>query len=324
MDQTTNPETILDIASAFMSSKLLFAASQFGLFEKIGTAGKTLEDLSAEMKLSKRRLRILADAMVALGFLTKKNDRYENSEEALSFLSGSESEGLRPFLLFWDQISYQKWTKVQEAFRGESIFGEFRFTEEEQHIFSAGIESITNSIARILPEVYDFSGHHAVLDLGGGTGTYLKSIVEQCPHLKATLCELPQVAGIAQKQLASHGEKIQVLACDLQKDPIPEGHDVVLMANVMHIFSPERNRKLLSSVRKRVPGNTKLLLIDFWTDATHTKPLVSALLAAEFLIASGQGDAYSVEEVSGWLSETGWTFLSHQTLSGPFSLIVAS
>src|SRR5262245_63930327 len=51
--------------------------------------------------------------------LKKEHDVYHNTEETLAFLSGSESEGLRPFLFFWDQISYLKWTKVQEAFRSE-------------------------------------------------------------------------------------------------------------------------------------------------------------------------------------------------------------
>jgi len=307
-----------------MRSKLLFAASQFGLFEKIGTNGKSLADLSSETKLSVKRLRILADAMVALELLKKENDLYKNSEEALEFLNCAETDGLRPFLLFWDQISYLKWMKVQEAFRGGSLFGEFRFIETEQRIFSEGIESITRSVAAILPQVYDFTNHSAVLDLAGGTGTYLQAIIDRYPQIHATLCELPQVAAIARTKLANYAGKVTVLDCDLHRDPIPRHHDVILIANMLHIYSPERNRKLLSVLRKGALKNSKLLLIDFWTDATHTKPVLSALLAAEFLIASGQGDAYSVDDVRRWLSDTGWTFIDHRELFGPFSLITAS
>src|SRR5262249_1889594 len=156
--------------------------------------------------------------------------------------------------------------------------------EQQQQIFSAGIESLTKSIATILPQVYDFAPHRALLDLGGGTGSYVQVIINRFPHLKATLCELPPGAYIARKKMAAHGEKISVIECDLQKDSIPNDHDVVLIANVLHIFSAERNRKLLAAIRNETPNDAKLLLIDFWTDATHTKPLVSALLAAEFLI----------------------------------------
>jgi hypothetical protein len=241
-----NPNTILNIASAFMRSKLLFAASRFGLFEKIGSTGKNLDELAIETKLSVKRLRILADAMVALELLEKENDLYKNSKESLAFLSCPETEGLRPFLFFWDQISYSKWMKVQEAFRGESLFGEFRFNEAEQLIFSEGIESITRSVSAILPQIYNFTNHTAVLDLGGGTGTYLQAIIERYPHMNATLCELPKVAAIARTRLAPYRDKIAVLDCDIQRDQIPGQHDVILIANMLHIYSPERNRKLLT------------------------------------------------------------------------------
>ena len=302
----------------------MFAASNFGLFEKLGSHRKTLEELSSELKLPERSLRILADSMVALGLLKKEDNRYFNTEESSLFLSGSESDGLRPFLKFWDRVSYKKWTTIQQTVSGKTLFGEYRLTPEEQQIFSEGIESITNSVAQLLPEVFDFSAHNALLDLGGGTGSYLIPILNKYSRMNITLCELPQVARIARKKLTSFGDHLRILDCDIQKDSIPEGHDVVLIANVMHIFSPERNCKLLSAIRKKTPDQAKLLLIDFWTDSTHTKPVLSALLAAEFLNWSGQGDTYSVEEVSDWLSQTGWKFMDHRELYGPFSLIVAS
>ena len=37
------------------------------------------------------------------------------------------------------------------------------------------------------------------------------------------------------------------------KDPIPAGHDVVLIANVMHLLSAERNLVLLRLTRQCVP-----------------------------------------------------------------------
>src|SRR5258708_3355382 len=44
----------------------------------------------------------------------------------------------------------------------------------------------------------------------------------------------------------------------------------------------------------------RLLLVDFWTNPTHTQPLAAALLAGEFLMIAGDGDAYSEHEAPGW------------------------
>jgi len=62
---------------------------------------------------------------------------------------------------------------------------------------------------------------------------------------------------------------------------------VVLIANVMHLLSAERNLMFLRLTRQCVPDGGRLLLADFWTDATHTQPAFAALIAGEFLVGTG-------------------------------------
>src|SRR3712207_8324197 len=96
-----------------------------------------------------------------------------------------------------------------------------------------------------------------------------------------------------------------------------------LIANVVHLFSAERNRALLRRTRQYVPDGARLLLVDFWTDATHTQPVFAALMAGEFLVITGEGDVYSAEDVDSWLQDTGWRALERKPLAGPVSLILA-
>ncbi len=71
-----------------------------------------------------------------------------------------------------------------------------------------------------------------------------------------------------------------------------------------------------------VPDGARRLLVDFWTDATQTHPVVAALMAGEFLVSTGEGDVYSEEDVPSWLQDTGWRAVEHTPLAGPVSLIV--
>jgi hypothetical protein len=66
-----------------------------------------------------------------------------------------------------------------------------------------------------------------------------------------------------------------------------------------------------------------LLLIDFWTDPTRTKPLFSALIVGEFLLYTGLGDVYSVDQVNDWLTQTRWRPLEDRMLIYPETMIVA-
>jgi hypothetical protein len=116
----------------------------------------------------------------------------------------------------------------------------------------------------------------------------------------------------------------RVVDADVFDEPLPEGHDALLLANVMHLFGRERNRDLLNRVRHAAPDGATLLLVDFWTDPTHTEPALAALLAGEFLLVTGEGDVYSVDEVAELLAETGWDFAEARPLAGPQTLIVAT
>ncbi len=94
------------------------------------------------------------------------------------------------------------------------------------------------------------------------------------------------------KRLArdSLGTRIKVLEGDFWKEDIPAGYNAIIMANVLHLFSPEANAELLRKIRRFMPAGGRLLLVDFWMDVNHLEPLAAALLAGEFLLGSGEGD----------------------------------
>ena len=110
-----NPATIIQLASGFMAAKHLFAANELGLFEALADAPATLDGLAARTGLTHRAARISADAMVALGLLEVQDGTYRNGTAAARFLAGPGPEDLRPFLRFWDKISYPAWTRLAEA-----------------------------------------------------------------------------------------------------------------------------------------------------------------------------------------------------------------
>jgi hypothetical protein len=323
-DAQVTPEPVLTVATGFMAAKHLFVASEIGLFSALADGPLSLDELAERTGVPRASVRILADAMVALGFVAREGDRYRNHPVSQVFLSGQTPADLRPALRFWDRISYPTWTGLEEAIRTRhGVRGEL--SPEQNEIRERGIEAITAGAAYALAQSCDFAHHRRILDLGGGLGFFLRILVQHYPELEATLFELPSIAAIARRALgaAPEGERIAVVEGDFFQDPIPSGHDAVLLANVIHLFSPEHNCELLARIRASVEPETVLLLVDFWTDASHIQPVFAALMAGEWLTATGEADCYSVEEVRTWLGRTGWTMDAHRPLAGPASLIVA-
>lgn len=313
------------LASGFMSAKHLFAASELGLFEVLADSPATLESLAARTGLTQRAARISADAMVALGILEREGDAYSNGDMAAAFLSGRGPADLRPFLRFWDKISYPTWYGLAQALSSGPAKEVFDLDEELQKLASAGIEAILAGPAAALAETIDFSGRRRLLDVGGGTGSWSIAVVRKHENIRATIFELPAVAKIARERVAEAGltSRIDVAVGDAMTEPLPSGHDVFLLANLIHYWSADDNRGLLQRVRSAAAPGSQLLLADFWTDRTHTQPVHAALMAGEFAVHLRNGDVYSVDEAREWLHETGWRFIEHKALAGPQSLIVA-
>jgi ubiquinone/menaquinone biosynthesis C-methylase UbiE len=320
-----NPEPIMRLASGFMAAKLLFAANELGIFEVLADSPTTLDGLAARTGLTRRAARISADAMVALGLLEREGDTYRNGVAASDFLTGRGPGDLRPFLRFWDKLSYPAWRDLADSLSRGPAHEIFELDDSLQEVASAGIEAVLAGPARALPEAFDFGAHHRLLDVGGGTGSWSIATAVRYPHLRATVLDLPAVVKIATERVATAGltSRIDVRTGDAMSEPLPTGYDAFLLANLIHYWSPEDNHTLLRRLRAAAEPGSHLLLADFWTNATHTEPLHAALMAAEFAAHLRDGDVYSVDEIRTWLGDTGWRFITHTPLAGPQSLVVA-
>lgn len=319
------PEPIMRVAAGFMAAQHLFAATEVGLFEALADGPGSIEEIAARTGLPARTARIAADAMAALGLLVRDADdgAYSNSPATSAFLAGATPADLRPFLAFWQRLSYPAWQGLPDALRTGGGRGMSLDDPDDNEVFSAGVEAITVGAAMALARVPELERAERLLDIGGGTGSFLAAALAAQPQLEGTLVELPPVAAIARRRLDSV-PRAQVLDGDVFADPLPAGHDALLLANVVHLFGRERNRDLLRRARRAAPDGATLLLVDFWTDPTHTEPALAALLAGEFLLVTGEGDVYSVEEMADLLAETGWDFAEARPLAGPQTLIVAT
>jgi hypothetical protein len=321
--QRASPEKIFEVLMGFMASKHLFVANEIGLFTALADGPATLAQLAEGLGLPTRTLRIVADAMVALGFIENEDGAYRNGTAADAFLSGRGPVSLAPALRFMNAIVYPLWEGLERAVRTDGpARGEL--TAEQQKIFSEGVEALTAGPAYALATTYDFGRHRRLLDVAGGTGSFLVAILAVHPALKGTLFELPQVAELAERNLAASrvADRVSVLTGDVIEDDLPTGHDVVLLANIIHYFLPQQCVQLVGRVRAAVEPGARLLLVDWWTDPSHTQPPAAALMAGEFLANVG-GDVYSEDEMRAWLTEAGWLALERIPLAGPQSAIIA-
>jgi SAM-dependent methyltransferase len=312
------------LGGAFMSAKLLCIASEIDLFGKLASGPLSLEELSGALNLPRRSVRVVANAMAALGVLVLEDGKYKNTSSSQEFLTGQSPLDVRAGLRLYNRIVYPMWMGIENAIRTGEPARHGQTNEEFARIFSEGVEAWTRPGAVALSERFDFSSVRRLLDVGGGTGSYLIPILERYPDMRATLYELPPSAAHARKRLGAHaiGPRVDIVEGDALFDPIPEGHDAVLMAGFIHLFNPEKVLMFLKRAREAVKPGTPLLVCDQWMNSTHTSPMFGAMLAGTYLMLSGEGDTYSVDEARPWFEQTGWQFVEHRQLTTLIGLVV--
>lgn len=320
---TISPASILQVAAGYMASKQLFAANQLGIFEAMADTPADLAALAARTGLTPRAARISVDAMVALGFVERTGDLYRNGEAVQTFLAGRPGPDLRPYLRLADEILYPTFEALAEALGSGPPREAFELDEAKQQVLSAGIEAILAGPAAALGHVVDLSDRRRLLDIGGGTGSWTIALARQYPQLHATIVDLRTETASERAAAAELSDRVDVVTADVLTDELPDGYDAFLVSNLVHYWAPDTNVDLLQRIRQVAPTGARLLLVDFWTDPTHTEPVEAALMAGNFAVNLKDGDVYSVEEVTDWLTPTGWHVDDHLPLNGPQSVIVA-
>ena len=136
-----------------------------------------------------------------------------------------------------------------------------------------------------------------------------------------TLRRREAVRGPAVKvELEGHLGRTQLVD---QRDDFAERCHGIFGAVAPALFSVPHNIELMRKMLAGVTPGARLLLVDLWTDPSHTQPGPAALISGEFLVISGEGQAYSEQEADTWLGQTGWKKIEKMPLAGPTSLIVA-
>src|SRR5262249_26097846 len=109
-----------------------------------------------------------------------------------------------------------------------------------------------------------------------------------------------------------YGSRVQIVEGDFFQDPIPKGHDAILIANIIHCFPAESCPRTPQPCSERRICCSPTTLGGF---LDYTEPVFAALMAGEFLLTPGRGDVYSLDDASAWFQRTGWRPIDHKPLA---------
>lgn len=302
-------EGLLELARGFQTSRVVLTAAELDLFTRLDESTATPDELARELDLDTRAATRLLDCLVTLGLLSKKDGRYHNTGEG-SLGSSRHAETVRPLLLHMSHL-WHNWSQLTESVREGTNPRRRRVTEQGSETlksFIGAMHAIGRPLSREIAEFYDLGRFHTLLDIGGGSGTYTISFLEQNPHLRAMLFDLPDVIAMARNRLEEQGllNRVTLVAGDFYDDALPPGSDVALLSAIIHQNSKDQNAGLFRKIHRALLPGGVLLIRDYLMDEERTYPPPGALFALNMLVATEGGDTYTFPEVETLLIDAGF------------------
>ena len=319
---------IISLASAFYGSSVLFSALELDLFTLISTTTPAdLETLCTKTNTDQRGLRLLLDAAVAIGLLTKTNGIYALTPATAATLVKGAPHDLTRAIVYNHDV-YAAWGKLSELVRtGKPVEAPSQHLgddPERTRRFALSMHGRAMGIGQAVVPALHLPKGARVLDLAGGPGTYAFLMAKHDPELRCDTYDLPAISAVAKEITAPYADRITCHAGDYHVDTYPENtYDVVTLFGCLHQESPEQIIDILKRATAALkPGGT-IYVLDLMTGADHTTPPFSALFAVNMALTTEHGWVFSTEEIEGWMTAAGLTDFTCSPIPPPMPHFLA-
>lgn len=255
--------------------------------------------------------------MASVGVFEETGSRVFGNNRLSHFLRSDVPGSMRARFVFgWSEFVYVPYGEILysiETGQPASIkvhgMGDFEYLErhpEQGRIFDDAMTSRSAAIGPAAAAAYDFGRWGSLMDVGGGNGMLLASILKSHPKLQGVLADLPHVLERARERGLLSGElegRAKMQVCDFFRE-IPSGCRAYVMKSVIHDWDDEKAHKILSNCRRAVPNDGALLLVEFGL-AEGNQPSPGKLIDVAMLVLTG-GRERTTDEYRDLLGSAGF------------------
>ena len=213
------------LTRAQLTSRAIYIVAKLRLADYLKDGPKSVQDLAEETKTHPDSLYRLLRMLSSIGiFAETKNEgdeqqqvdqnirRFELTPMA-SLIQSEAKNSIRNFALMFglesfknaiDDLLYSIQTG-ENSFKhanGLDMYEYLDRNQKEGQIFNSAMASLTSSVTPLISSMYDFSQFNTIIDIGGGQGMLLSSILKDNAKLYGVLFDLPYAIQSAKKLYA--------------------------------------------------------------------------------------------------------------------------
>jgi ubiquinone/menaquinone biosynthesis C-methylase UbiE len=322
----------MQMAWGYAPPLIIGAAVRHGLFDALATQPRTAAELAEQTRTSPRGVRSIANALVALGLLAKRDNRYALTPESDAFLVSTKPSFQGGLFKHIDTQLIPKWLHINEVVRTGRPPAAVNQQGPGSEFFEQFVEDIfpmSYAAARTLGQSLNLATSTAplrVLDLAAGSGVWGIALAQQSPHVRVTAVDWPAVIPVTRRVATKHGvaDRFTYVEGDLQSADFGRDHNLATLGHILHSEGEPRSRALLKKTFQALaPGGT-IAIAEFLSNDDRSGPANAAIFAVNMLVNTDEGDTFTLPEISAWLQDAGFTKPRTLDAPGPSPLILAT
>ncbi len=325
---------LLEQTLSFWYTQAIYVAAKLNVADHLRDGPRSIAELATATGTHAPSLYRLMRALASIGvFAEDKSGRFSltpmaealrtdapHSMRAIAIMTGEDW-----WWRAWGQIHFSVQTGKSsfEHVHGMRFFDYMQQNREAGAVFDQAMSAYSNQTAAQVATAYPFHEAAVVVDVGGGRGTLISTILAHHAQLRGIIYDLPVTVEAAKHLLESRGlsSRCQVLGGDFF-EAIPEGGDVYILQHVIHDWDDEHATKILRNCYQAMSPGKRLLLVEMVIPPGNQPFLGKFLDLGVLMMESGARERTELE-YRDLLSRAGFHVSSIIPLPSPDSVIEA-
>ncbi|WP_422748022.1 methyltransferase [Mycobacterium sp. WMMD1722] len=324
---------LLELGTGAWTTAALYSAARLGIADQLAAGPARAATVAERVGADPDGVYRLMRALASRGVLTHRADGSFSLTRVGDALRSGVDGSLRDMILFVGHpIRWADWGHLEHSVRtGRTAFSElhgapfFAYLEtdpEFAEVFNLAMTAGSGLADEVALSRYDFTGFGLVVDVGGGHGSVLSTILRSAPEARGILLDLPSVVQDAGPTFAAAGVQARASVTGGSfMDAVPEGGDAYVMKNIIHDWQDDDAVRILRNIRTAIATGGRLLLLEMVLPE-RADAFIGHLLDLEMLVTAG-GRERTRAEYANLLARSGFRLTRVVETVTPLSLIEA-
>ncbi len=194
----SDPMTLMNLTAGKWVSQAIAVAAELGIADLLKDGPRTAADIARTANASEDGIYRLLRALGSVGLFAETGNRRFRLTQLGRLLRRDSSQALGGYARFTgDQSTWRPWGELRHSVRtgepafdhvfGMPIFEYFAKMPESAAVFDAAMTSISTLESKAVVAGYDFSGINTLVDVAGGHGLMIVTILKANRRMRGIL-----------------------------------------------------------------------------------------------------------------------------------------